>query len=127
MTVGPVQRDEATAAFFDGTARGEFLLRRCPDCGTFLSPQAEQCPEGGTDLEWVPASGLGRVVTWSVVHGRGVFPTVVAAVVELDEGPWWWTQVTGPGLPDDLAGLRVRVDFARYEDNEAVPVFRPMD
>ena len=29
MTVGPVVRNDASAPFFDGTARGEFLLRRC--------------------------------------------------------------------------------------------------
>ncbi len=29
MSVGPVQRDDATAEFFDGAAAGRFLLRQC--------------------------------------------------------------------------------------------------
>ncbi len=50
------------------------------------------------------------------------------AVVELAEGPWWWTSLTDVPDPAELTeGQRLRVDFARADEQyEAVPVFRPV-
>ena len=59
MPVGPVARDAATKEFFDGTSRGEFLLRHCTVCDAVSAPQAQQCQAcNSTDLGWEPASGL---------------------------------------------------------------------
>ena len=129
MPVGPVRRDDDSAAFFDGTARGELLLRRCPD-GHWSEPQAEQCTTcGRTDLERVPAAGGATVVSWSVTHGRprGDEPgrRTVLVVAELDEGPWWWSQVVDAEPEAVGAGTRLRLDVQRPDDeHEAVPVFR---
>jgi len=68
MTVGPVARDDATAEFFDGTAAGKLLLRRC-DAGHFSEPAVAQCTTCGSDLKkplWPYAltkAGLGRLST----------------------------------------------------------------
>jgi len=126
MAVGSVYRDAATAEFFDGTAAGQLLIRRCEDSGDLLAPQSRTCDACGSDrLAWTPASGSGSVVSWSVVHGRDGDRTVVA-IVELDEGPWLHTQLIDVD-PDTLAGgQRVRVGFEKPDpDAEAVPVFRP--
>ncbi len=70
MSVGPVVRDEATAEFFDGTAAGQFLLRRCP-AGHFSEPPAAQCTTcGATDLHWSPAGGGATLVSWAVTWSR---------------------------------------------------------
>lgn len=120
-----VARDAATAAFFDGTARGELLLRTCAD-GHWSEPDVGCCTTCSTpELSWSAASGTGRVVSWSVVHGRpradGTASRRVVAVVELDEGPWWWTAYEGDG--DPVQDLPVRVAFrpADGPDTEAVP------
>lgn len=133
MTVqgpGPVARNDATAPFFDGTARGEFLLLRCPQ-GHWNRPQAERCAKCDSDeLRPEPSSGRARLVTWAVVHPRPAAdgeagPPAVPAVVELEEGPWWWSQIVG-FEPDDLRdGLALRVVFERPDGSEAVPVFTP--
>ncbi|MEV1176199.1 OB-fold domain-containing protein [Nonomuraea sp. NPDC049784] len=125
MPVGIVHRDAATAEFFDGTARGELLIRRCDQCGAFAAPQARTCPGcASPEPSWTPAAGTGLVVSWSVVHTKGA-PPIVVAIVELDEGPWLQAQITGAAPEDVYGGMPVRVAFERPEGGEAIPVFRP--
>ena len=131
MTVGPVQRDDATAEFFDATAAGRFLLRRCP-AGHISEPAATQCTAcAATDLDWVEAGGGASLVSWAVSWSRpadGDEPRkTLLAIGELDEGPWWWT-LLACDLPPDAAelvpGRRLRIAFRRADpEHEAVPVF----
>jgi uncharacterized OB-fold protein len=136
-----VRRDAATAAFFDGTARGELLLWRCRACpdAELQGPQARACPDcASPDLEPVPAAGGASLVSWAVVHERprpGQEPgRTVVAISQLDEGPWWWSQLVDAD-PDQLrAGTRLVLDFVTpvapggdtepAEPSEVVPVFR---
>jgi uncharacterized protein len=128
MSVGPVARDAATAEFFDGTSAGQFLLRRCP-AGHISEPAVAQCTTcAATNLAWAVARGGATLVSWVVSYGRaaeGEPPTQTVLVIgELDEGPWWWTQLDG--ACDELAvGRRLRIEFRRAADgeHEAVPVF----
>jgi uncharacterized protein len=127
-----VGRDETTAAFFDGTAHGQFLIRRCVPFGHASRPQARLCRVcGRSDLRWEPASGRARLVSWAVVPVRRRQPDeppgepTVVAVAELDEGPWWWSQVVGADPASLAAGMRLRVVYQRAEGGEAVPVFEP--
>ncbi len=153
MSVGPVVRDEATAEFFDGTAAGQFLLRRCP-AGHFSEPPAAQCTTcGATDLHWIPASGAATLVSWAVTWSRPAAgepqARTVLVIGELDEGPWWWGQLAGTGASDRGAdgggaddggadggvperdgelrltvGQALRIEFRRAGgEHEAVPVF----
>jgi uncharacterized OB-fold protein len=130
MPVGVIHRDAASAAFFDGTARGELLLRRCVTCGHASEPATETCPAcTGRELAWHPAAGTGVLVSWAVVHARSADGPVRTAVglVELDEGPWLEMQVVGVD-PDRLVPrARIRVEFERPEGGEALPVARPAD
>jgi uncharacterized OB-fold protein len=128
MTVGPVARDAATAEFFDGTAAGKFLLLRCP-AGHFSEPSAAQCTTcGSTSLLWEAARGGATLVSWAIARGRPAGdsepqPTVLV-IAELDEGPWWWSQLVD-AEPENLAvGQRLRIEFRRAAvEHEAVPVF----
>ncbi|HEY7146638.1 MAG TPA: OB-fold domain-containing protein [Streptosporangiaceae bacterium] len=129
MSVGPVSRDEQTAVFFDGTAAGEFRLRRCARCRGWCAPQAVQCEHcGAAELDWQAAGGGATLVSWTVAHSRpaedGTTQPVVLVIGQLDEGPWWWSQLTGAS-PDQLSvGARLRIRYQRGgPDAEAVPVF----
>jgi uncharacterized protein len=131
MSVGPVVRDAATAEFFDGAAAGRFLLRQCP-AGHVSEPPAAQCTTcAATDLHWVPAGGGASLVSWAVSWSRssgGEPPRQTILVIgELDEGPWWWTQLAGEPAPAATAlapGRRLRIEFQRADaEHEAVPVF----
>jgi uncharacterized protein len=123
MTVGPVDRDAATTEFFDGTAVGRLLLRRCAR-GHYSEPTAKQCTScGSLDLDWSPAGGGASLVSWAVTWSKEGLPTVLV-IAELDEGPWWWSQLTAADPAQLAAGIRLRVAFSRpEEEHEAVPVF----
>lgn len=131
-TVPAVRRDAETAAFFDGTDRGELLIRHCDACGGHGAPQESSCPScGEAKLSWVPALGTGTLVSWTATQSRpkdGVpAPRTTIGLVELTEGPWLYARVVGVDDDAPSSGAPVTVEFARPADGdgEAVPVFRP--
>jgi uncharacterized OB-fold protein len=126
-TVGAVARDESTAEFFDAAAAGTFLISRCVPAGHANKPQARSCTEcGSQELRRVPASGRARLVSWVVVPDRGgEGPPRMPAIAELEEGPWWWSLLVDADPAKLHEGLPLRIDFARAEGGEPVPVFVP--
>lgn len=128
VTIGVVQRDAASSEFFDGTARGELLIRECRRCGHLAAPPVVYCPACGSgDVAWVPSAGQGVIASWSVVHPRsGVGPAepVVIGIIELREGPWVFGRIVGVGAGEVRTGLPVTVEFVRPEGGEAIPVYR---
>lgn len=129
MPIFPIQRDPQSAEFLDGTKRGEFLLVRDNQTGEVLHPQYDTSidPERYTRF---PAAGTGTIISWSVVHqklpGGDVFKLPVG-IVELDEGPWWWTSFPKADPEADLYGARVQVAFKTLgegDDAEAIPYFK---
>jgi hypothetical protein len=132
MAVGPVSRDDDTAGFFDAAARGVFLIGRCGQCSAAAEPQATSCPScGSADLRPVQASGGARLISWSVIHPRpdeaDQAARTVVVIAELDEGPWWWSQLID-GDPDTVyEGQRLLMAFERSGEHEPVPVFRLAD
>jgi uncharacterized OB-fold protein len=132
MAISPVTRDSATAIFFAATRRGVLLLCRRRSTGEYLDPAMLAANPDDSDLEYAPAGGGARVVSWATLNGvtgdTGEPDRTVVGIVELDEGPWWWSQIVGVNPDDDLADLRVQVEFAASGsgvDHEVVPVFRP--
>lgn len=132
MALMPVRRDAASAFFFDGTARGEFLLVRDTHTGNLLDPRADTAFDRDR-FEYVAASGRGTVVSWSVPHTRradGTTAQSIVGIVELDEGPWWWTELRGFTPDESLEAARVVVRFERSGDgegDEAIPFFTKSD
>ncbi|WP_327097612.1 OB-fold domain-containing protein [Nocardia vinacea] len=95
-----------------------------------MTPSAVQDSAGNTDLEWFEASGRGRVVSWAFVPqrvaGSDTPLELTIGLVELDEGPWWWTQLVDIDRDAVAEGLRVRAVFPKSgpaESDEYVPVF----
>lgn len=124
----PVERDSATAPFFDAAARDELMIRRCTRCGHPEPPESRTCGVCATiELLWERASGKAQIIGWTVVH-RAPHPKLadsvpyIAGVVELDEGPWLHARITGD--PAALrTGLPARVAFAHPDDGESFPYF----
>ncbi|WP_336087346.1 Zn-ribbon domain-containing OB-fold protein [Nocardia sp. SSK8] len=127
----PISRDRASALFFDGTARGELLLRRCEGCRHLAAPPVTVCPTcASTDLVWQRADGRATLVCWAI--RRAADTETVAGIVELREGPWLRARVVGCAPERLAAGLPLRVRFDRPAVTdpaapapEAVPVFTP--
>ncbi len=145
-SVGVIQADARSAPFFAGAGRNELVIKRCERCDTWLPPSATSCPgcgdeddssgsdgsDGGSGggLSWAAASGLGRLVSWAVVHPRAAGESLaIPALVELDEGPWL---ATGLRLADLTtlatlrAGLPVIAEFVHPPDGDSYPAFRPV-
>ena len=79
------------AEFYAWLGRGELRLQRCRACGEWRHPPRHRCAAcGSTESTWEPASGRGRVFSWTVTH-RAVDPAFTPpyaiVVAELDEGP----------------------------------------
>jgi uncharacterized protein len=67
-------------------------------------------------------------VSWTVVWQRATGETepnrTVLIIGELDEGPWWWSQLVGADPASLAVGRRLRVEFRRAAaEHEPVPVF----
>ena len=125
-----VQRDADSAPFFDASARGELLVRRCPQCAAWYPPQQRACPADAAPLEWATASGGATLVSWGVEHGPVLDQalatpdghTSVVGLVELAEGPWLHAAIVGTDPATLRAGAPLSVRFVQLGD-EAVPAF----
>ena len=124
----PVDRDEASAGFFDAATHGRLAVRGCVTGDGLFAPEVARCPRCGAATEWITVSGRGRLVTWAVVH-RSPHPALaevvpyVTAVVELAEGPWLRTRLAVDDASSLAPGLPVAVAFARPPDGVSVPYF----
>ena len=128
MTAKPVPDvTEMTRIFFEGCAKGELRLRRCPSCAARFRFAYEWCPNcWSLDLVWEKASGFGKVTHYSVVYvsPSDAFETpYVLALIELDEGVRMMSNVKCD--PDEVRiGLPVKVTFEKRGE-VSLPMFVP--
>ena len=116
-----------TSEFWAATAGQEFRYQVCQDCGTVVWHPRSHCTGcvGGT-LEWRTSAGLGTIYSYSIVRQsyhpffRNQVPYVVA-LVDLDEGPRFLTNVTDIGDPDKDVSIGQRVKIV-WEQHDAVSI-----
>jgi len=120
-----------TQAFWDGCLREELLLQRCSVCGAYRHPPSPICPKCLSDrFAWERASGYGTVYTFVIVRRalargwEGMVP-YVAAVVELDEGVKFLTDIVNVAPEAVTIGMRVEVTFAELDGTTKLPLFQP--
>ncbi len=128
--------DEDTRPFWEGLRRHEFLLFRCTKCGAWYWPAAycrnhENEPFMG-NLEWQPASGRGRVFSFNV-HRWAFDPAFkedvpyVYALIEMEEGPMFGTNIVGCPPEDVRIGQPVEIVFEDHPDEGfTLPKARPV-
>ena len=124
----PVPRPTTmTQKFWDACRDGRLTVQRCSSCGAFVFvPQAFCSSCRGTDLEWVESSGLGTIVTFTVVwrpQTTAFESPYTVAVIRLDEGYEMMTNVVGTGSHDVSIGARVRVRFTDLSPEVTLPCF----
>ena len=124
---------ETTKPYWDGARRGKLLLQRCKACRTVIHYPRAWCPKcWGSELEWIEATGKGRVVTFTVVH-QAPFESYVAdapyvlAVIRLEEGPQMMANVLHVDPRHMRVDLSVRVVFEERGDGFRVPQFEPAE
>ena len=125
--------DADSAAYWAGLREGRLLLQHCLDCGHVQVYQQGLCRHCLSDhLEHRPASGRGRVFSWSVVHRapgpafRGDTPYAVL-LVDLEEGPRMISALV-QGDPHAVhEGLAVELACETVAEGVVLPKFRPVD
>ncbi len=122
-----------TRPFWEGCKGHQLLVQRCSSCDSYqFYPRGvcSSCMSG--DLEWIKASGKGKVFSYSVVHVNRTpqwaeqVPYVVA-YVELDEGVRMFSNIVGCDPQEVRIGMPVEVTFDDLNDEVAVPLFRPAE
>jgi uncharacterized protein len=118
-----------TEPFWVAAAEGRLVLPRCIACGGYVWYPRGHCPACHAGIEWVEASGRGRIYTHTTVR-RGMGPwreaaPYVLAVVELAEGPRVMSNVVGCEPDEVHIDQEVEVVFERAPSGGAVHRFRP--
>jgi uncharacterized OB-fold protein len=108
------------------------VIQRCRGCGAHRFPARELCNRClGSEAEWVPACGRGRVFSYGVVHQvyhpafAGDVPYVVA-VVELEEGARMTANLVECAPADVRIDMPVEVTFETRTPQITLPQFRPL-
>lgn len=123
--------DKGVKKFWEGARRGELLIKTC-DCGVAVHPSRISCPRClSTKLTWSKSKGEGKVYTFSVVYHpytpelKDKVPYIIA-LVELDEGVYFYTTISDCKPEEVRIGMKVEVTFD--SDNlfkRPLPKFRP--
>ena len=121
--------DGLNGAFYGFLAKGELRLQRCTTCGTWRHPPRYRCAHcDSAEVAWEPASGRGRVYSWTVTH-RAVDPAFTPPyailVVELDEGPRLVGNLRGLEPSELVLDLPVAVEIEHASDTVGLLWFRP--
>lgn len=123
--------DVETEEFWNATAAGRLLLKRCDDCATVIWYPKSLCPScHGTATSWFEAAGTGVVYSYTVTRrGEGPYREAAPyalAYVELDEGPRVMTNIVDADLDGVHIGQRVRVVFDDTGEGNALVRFTPV-
>jgi hypothetical protein len=120
-----------TQPFWDGARAGRLLLQRCDACRRWVWYPRPFCPGcGGTRLDWQPASGRGTLYSYTIAR-RAPIPTFegdvpyVIAIVELEEGPHFTSNVVGIAPEKLRVGMPLVAAFDAVTPEVTLVRFRP--
>ncbi len=120
-----------TKPYWNAANEGKLIIQRCLDCQKHIFYPRICCPFCFSDrIEWVPASGKGRVYTYTVVRSNapsafiGDMPFVIA-IVRLEEGVQMLTNIVGCDPDEVRCEMPVEVTFERLNENFVLPKFKP--
>jgi len=115
--------------YWNAARERRLVIRRCNACGQLHFMPRHLCPSCWSDnLEWIDASGSGRVHSFSVIR-RASDPAFasrvpyVIALVELDEGPRMMANILGEDALSVAVGDAVQVAFEDRGDGSLIPQF----
>jgi uncharacterized protein len=111
--------------FWNATAQGKLLVKRCTACGEAHHYPRTLCPFCFSDkTEWTDASGRGTIYSYSVMR-RAPEPYVMAYVT-LEEGPTMMTNIVDCDFDALKIGQKVKVVFKPSDGGAPVPMFTPV-
>jgi uncharacterized protein len=122
---------ELNRPFWEGCNQDRLVVQRCCACTRAVFYPRVCCPFCKTgDLDWVEASGRGKVVShttvWRTHHDsfNADVPYVFAAI-EIEEGPWLYGVILeAPVDGESLVGHDVIATFVDHGPQQKIPAFR---
>ncbi len=119
--------------YWDGLKERKLLLPRCADCGhTFFYPRV-LCPRcHSRAIQWIQASGRGRLYAFGIAHQSfnrafKVPPPYVLAMIELEEGPRMVSNLINIEADPSVVkcDMPLEVVFHRMTEEVTIPLFQP--
>jgi uncharacterized OB-fold protein len=114
-----------TLPFWAAAANGVFMLPRCKRCTKVHWHPRAFCPFcHDTDLEWIAASGRGKVYSYSIVrHPKAPY---VLAYVEIEEGLLLMSNIVDCEFDAVHVDMPVQVQMRATAEGRHAPVFGPV-
>ncbi|MEX2254496.1 MAG: Zn-ribbon domain-containing OB-fold protein [Acidimicrobiia bacterium] len=124
------QPDNISAPYWKAASEGRLLIQECPKCGHRQWYPRALCTACSADTEWLECSGRGTVHTFTVIRQMGMRPfrdelPYVVGMIELDEGPMIFGNVTDCDAEAVAIGMPVELFFTRADDEIGVPSWKP--
>lgn len=118
--------------FWDAAKEHRLILQYCRECDRAIHYPRVACPHcGAQELEWRPATGRGRVYSFTVVENNAPsafladMPYVVA-VIDLEEGVRMLSNVVAADADELRCDMPVEVVFDDVDERFTLPKFRPV-
>lgn len=123
--------DAISAPYWEAAAQGRLLIQECKACGHRQWYPRAMCTKCAADVDWLECKGLGEIHTFTVIRQMGMRPfrdelPYVIAMVQLEEGPLVFGNVTGVEPDDVRIGAPVEVWFTQAAEDIGVPSWRPV-
>lgn len=118
--------------YWEACRNHQLLIQHCQNCGHFQFYPRTICTDCSTHgPEWVRASGLGTVESWTVVRrpvsqAYAADTPYVIALIRLEEGPLMMSQLTACDVEQVQSGMRVEVVFEAWSEQVTIPKFAPL-
>jgi uncharacterized OB-fold protein len=119
-----------TAHYWRAALEGRLEIQYCRGCARHQFYPRRFCTRCLSDqLDWVQASGYGRIYTYTVCHvaAHPAFESRVPyaiGMIELDEGVRMLAGIVDSDVGRVSVGAPVEVCFERMSDDIALPMFR---
>ena len=120
--------DSESKPFWDGCNEEKLLIQHCKDCDKHIFYPRAVCPHCMSDqIEWVEASGKGKVYSYTIAR-RGAGPAFaddapyVVALIDLDEGVRMMSNIVNCDVEAVRCDMPVKVVFEEREGMK-LPMF----
>ena len=126
------EMNDGTRAYWDACKEHRLVLPKCRSCGEIYFFPNDFCPHClSEDIEWIEASGKGKIHTYSIVE-RPPSPQFsedvpyIVAIIELEEGPRMMSNVLEMSHEDIRIDMPVEIVFEDVTESVTIPKFRPV-
>ena len=113
-------KETKVADFVKHLEEGRIMGTRCKKCGRLYFPPRADCADClSSDIEWIPLSGRGRLITYTTAYfaPAGFEAPYTLALAELEEGVRVFTRMSKDIERDEIRiGMKVKLVPIRLDD-----------